>query len=738
MVDPTSTARALAAIAQAIARSVGGRRQDPQGATSARDHVAVLRDDRSTLRQRAAALERLVLAADASIESKMTETAFLLFRIRMKSDLSPGQRMAVVKGALMLSQSRVRGGWVEELRAEYDGFTAKALQPDWTWVGLEPARVENLLAEARGGAGLPAFETTRSAARPPSARDPLPTLSTSSLKITKLSVSGFRSVPGSVDVSAVNAHGRPVSLIISGDNGTGKSSLVSAIEFAAQGTIGRAVPGSSSSAFTPVSLRATEDQATVGVLFDDGSAAVRKVDRDGTVSGSPRLPDFAMTPISLQRADLIKFLETSPDVRAQLFVGMLGTDSTDPALRDAEQQLLQARARRDQVRQEVSGSLPTDSTGRLSLPQRLSQVYLSGLTQREWEARRGALPPAYRATVNPLRESEDAASTAKRAMAEIAQQANLGHPHQVARLARIVGDLTEPMTRSVKSITGYQHFEQIEVQIGRPALGVTMRVHLADGVTVRPERFFSEGVQDLIAILFFLEIAHAAAERGQAKVLILDDAIQSVDAGVRVRLMEYIATRFRGWQLFITCHDKLWREQVRSVLRGAGHPFAEVEIRTWSYDDGPQLLHSASAGDPSAALRQHVGTSSPSVVAGQAGRLLEAICDRLSWTLPVAVLRTRTDRYDLGALWPPLLKKLRGSSIADLLEPVARSLYLRNMLGAHYNEFAESVSDQEADDFGRAVLSLWDSVWCSNCGQWIELHSEGKCGCRCGSVSLTF
>jgi hypothetical protein len=738
MVDPTTTRQALVAIAQAIARSVGGKRQDLHGATAARDHVAVLRDDRSALSQRAAAVERLVLAPDAPIGSKMTETAFLLFRLRVKAHLSPGQRMAIVMGALMLSEDRVRGGWVDELREEYEAFTAKGLWPDWTGIGLEASRAENLLAGAREGVGMPTFHTTPYSADPPAEDDPLPRLSTSRLKITKLSLAGFRSVPGSMDVSTVDREGKPVSLILSGDNGTGKSSLVSAIEFAAQGTIGRAIPGSNTSAFTAVSLRAAAGQAVVGLLFNDGSAAVRKVDRDGNISGDPRIPDFAMTPISLQRADLIKFLGTSPDVRGQLFVGMLGTDSTDPAVRDAEQRLRQAREHLHRARQEASGSLPTGTTGLFHLQERLSQVYLSGLTQREWEASRGALPPAYKAITRPLKEAEDAAKNAKRAMAAVTQQGNLVHPRQVARLATIVGDLTEPMTQSVKSITGYQHFEQIEVQIGNPMLGVTMKVHLAGGATVAPERFFSEGVQDLIAILFFLGIAHAAAERGQAKVLILDDVIQSVDAVVRVRLMEYIAKTFPDWQLFITCHDKLWREQVRSVLRGAGHPFAEVEIRNWSYDDGPQVLHSVSAGDPSGSLRQHVGTSSPSAVASQAGLLLEAICDRLSWTLPVAVLRSRTDRYDLGALWPPVSKKLRKSSIADLLGPVAHSLYLRNMLGAHYNEFAESISDQEADDFGRAVLLLWDSVWCPNCGQWIQLHGEGLYGCQCGAITVTF
>ncbi len=43
--------------------------------------------------------------------------------------------------------------------------------------------------------------------------------------------------------------------------------------------------------------------------------------------------------------------------------------------------------------------------------------------------------------------------------------------------------------------------------------------------------------QDLVALLYFLAVLRAAGERGQARVLILDDVLQSVDAGIRVALM---------------------------------------------------------------------------------------------------------------------------------------------------------------------------------------------------------
>ena len=142
-------------------------------------------------------------------------------------------------------------------------------------------------------------------------------------------------------------------------------------------------------------------------------------------------------------------------------------------------------------------------------------------------------------------------------------------------------------------------------------------------------------------------------------------------------------------------------------------------------------------GDMSAVLQEHWYCAGKHRLASQAGRLLEAICDRLSWTLPVAVQRRREDRYDIGSLWPPLMKKLRRSNVAEVLESVDSSLLLRNLLGAHFNEMAEAVPDSDADEFGEAVLRLWDSVFCVDCGQWVVTLADGRLTCRCGATSIT-
>lgn len=62
----------------------------------------------------------------------------------------------------------------------------------------------------------------------------------------------------------------------------------------------------------------------------------------------------------------------------------------------------------------------------------------------------------------------------------------------------------------------------------------------------------------------------------------------------------------------------------------------------------------------------------------------------------------------------------------------------RNLIGAHYNEWARAISNQEAQSFGEAVVELFQGVKCKTCSRWIEdVSGKGKkWSCRCGVTTL--
>lgn len=265
---------------------------------------------------------------------------------------------------------------------------------------------------------------------------------------------------------------------------------------------------------------------------------------------------------------------------------------------------------------------------------------------------------------------------------------------------------------------------------------LAVRATLANGAEADPAGILSEANRDLVAFLIFVAIAKASAARGQAQVMVLDDVFQSVDGPIRVAALDYVVSELKGWQFVLTAHDRLWREQVLTIMRRHGHPTTSLEIAGWDPQYGPDIR--ATTGDLGGAVRAALDTADPVAIAVHAGRLVELISHHLSWTLPVSVSRRRDDRYTLNDVWPPVYSKLKKLTAVGAADEVERYLHLRNLLGAHINEWADMTSLTETRRFGEAVLELLKGVRCTECSRWVEKSPEAHTYvCRCGATRLT-
>lgn len=76
--------------------------------------------------------------------------------------------------------------------------------------------------------------------------------------------------------------------------------------------------------------------------------------------------------------------------------------------------------------------------------------------------------------------------------------------------------------------------------------------------------------------------------------------------------------------------------------------------------------------------------------------------------------------------------------MAAEVEAVADSIVLRNLVGAHFNEWARSISSVDAERFGEATMSLLDRTHCKKCGQWLLPSAAGvkRWSCGCGAVAI--
>src|SRR4051794_10940618 len=128
---------------------------------------------------------------------------------------------------------------------------------------------------------------------------------TLTLRVKCLEIEGFRGVPNRVRLDL--ASGRtPASLILFGENGTGKSSFADALEAALQPQMAKGRGHARSFA--------TSGRTAIRVELSDGSTVEQVLTRDGwSECGHPA---FALAPFVLRRADIMAFIAAA-DVSRQ-------------------------------------------------------------------------------------------------------------------------------------------------------------------------------------------------------------------------------------------------------------------------------------------------------------------------------------------------------------------------------------------------------------------------------------
>lgn len=562
-------------------------------------------------------------------------------------------------------------------------------------------------------------------------------------RIASVTISRLFGVPGDLEVSFMPLRAeRPVSAIIFGENGSGKSSIAKAIEWAVQNRVNRSPVLKHSPKNLFINLRSITGSATV--TLSDGTQLSRHAtwdpeDESFSFAGTEPPTEFTRSPILLTRADILTFITSPPAARGRVFLdyallegGSEAVQVENAALKYLDQEIL------DYKRQIRAAAVPIAEHLDHPAPYELPQItaLIDDLFKGVPRNRRGQvrIPRRLEPVVTRIEELQKQLAMKTKNRERVKRQAGRSATRRIAELKATLGDVDSWLTGAFREITGSEHVSEIHVELGESsASALDIRVQIED--RSYSERIFSEGYQDLLAMLFFLVTARVTAAHGQVPILILDDVLQSVDAHIRVALMQFILREFKDWQLLVTVHDRLWREQLHKLFQDAGMPIVSIELRDWSFGSGSHV--DQPTRDPGAALRTVVTTRDPSAICALAGRLLEQICDILSWSIPVRVQRRRDDRYTLEDLWPGVASALQKTSAADCIRRVEGLRHLRNLVGAHHNEWAQTVTLSEAERFAAAVLELLDYVWCSKCKAWVQYVDRKTVRCPCATTELS-
>lgn len=576
-----------------------------------------------------------------------------------------------------------------------------------------------------------------------------------STKLLSLTVDGFR---GAIQETHIDFRSsgdlKPRSLIISGDNGVGKSTFVDSLEYCLQGRIQRRQ--SLTDPDRPLVLALGKNTGTVRVELSDGRTVERSVyrDKDGKLHRSNSSLDsgFSIAPFILRRSDILQFWETPVHRRQTVFVdyNLAGEGGVLDELDQAKvARLERSRAEVKSSRREVQAQLArhlglkqeeVPLTGQELDDFARDRVY-GGLTRKqrnvlEYKGRIVRIDRTASRMLKTMKQLTREIISIQEEIKEINQKTRITSGDRMSAISQLFSDASDNLTRAFRQVSTIGHrVASISVKSGgHTNVSLEIDVNLKSGHTVDPRRFFSEANLDLLALLLFLSISKAASDLGQSKILVLDDVLQSVDAGIRVRVAEYILDEFKTWQLIFTVHDRMWKEQLVSMFRRSSHDLSMVDIKRYDENIGPVIIGS---NDGLASLLEASIERGDSIsICAHAGLLLEQVCQNLSWRLPISVTRRQEDKYTLGDLWPGLLKVLKRTSVVEQAVEVDRWIHLRNLAGAHFNEWAQSVSRYEATEIGSSSLNLYSATHCSVCHRWIEQNGN-EWSCRCGKNVVT-
>lgn len=287
-------------------------------------------------------------------------------------------------------------------------------------------------------------------------------------------------------------------------------------------------------------------------------------------------------------------------------------------------------------------------------------------------------------------------------------------------------------------ISNVDYIKNIEIVLGdKSDVSLEIIVELNTGRKIAPQRIFSEANYDLIILLLHISLFRACASSGQAKFLILDDVLQSVDSVIRTRFVEYLLRELNDWQIVITCHDRLWLNQLKYMFQRASHQFKEFNISRWDFMNGPTIV-SRNHELKDDMISKSLETNNSRLIAAACGVTLEMIYQKLSVSLEISIHRKPDDKYTIGDLWPGIKKFLKKSTISVLCDRIDSLLVIRNTIGCHYNEWANSLSDSEVLEFADSIQKLYNCCFCEKCGCWVSIsdNKEIIADCKCQSLQL--
>ncbi len=571
------------------------------------------------------------------------------------------------------------------------------------------------------------------------------------MKIYSIELSNFRGISNSLSLPLYNKNKESCSTLIYGDNGTGKSTFIDAIELMTQGTIhGKRTVAQSEWIYNSKSKVNFNDLTKINIIFDTDFSVQKKYILDNgklkiktTFNNKEEfdknhlISEFCYAPFIFRRDDIMQFWSLKPVERMRIFLPFADNQKNEKGYIpiSAKEKIERIEKRRMSLKKEKRHLLKkfckkynlNFEQENQKEPQRiLSDIKrkekvksIRDLRRRKEIGKYKKLRKLYN-LITEIRSCNKDIKGIKNKLKKLKEARTGRYP----QLKKVLHQISPEITKAFKAIsTTSDYVDKIWIDIATNTdMSMAFNVKLTNGVTARPEKIFSEANRDLLALLVYFEFLYAKQKEGQSPVLVLDDTFQSIDATVRQKVMQYLLKRFEGWQFIVTTHDRLWKERLINLFRNANVPLLKYEIKNWTFNSGPQLSIGLNNYDEK--LKKTMESGNTTEICSDAGYLLEYLCDKLSMIIGSGLERKKDDRYTIGDLWPGILKKMKKTKAKEVYLELQNEIDLRNIAGAHFNEWALQLSRGEAVEFANDVLKAYYCVYYADKAKWIKSTDE--------------
>jgi hypothetical protein len=96
-------------------------------------------------------------------------------------------------------------------------------------------------------------------------------------------------------------------------------------------------------------------------------------------------------------------------------------------------------------------------------------------------------------------------------------------------------------------------------------------------------------------------------------------------------------------------------------------------------------------------------------------------------------------KHDIGSLWPPVASKARRNKAFNaqnpgLIERLEANAWVRNKVGAHYDESEAAITPKEVRSFAEALANLYSATHCDICRSFIQKRDAKLWACDCSAL----